>query len=328
MRELGHEVTAISINISDEEGDQVAQTSFFCKVRWKIGLPSDLAGVNLAVLKAVNQQKYDMLWVAKAQMLRPNTLLQAKQLQPSLKLVLYLSDDLMARHHQSYYLMKSINKYDIIFTANCFNSQPNELPRLGAKMVVTIDFSYDRNNHHPVKPTVQEKQQFGATVGFIGTFERDRAKHLLYLAKKGIPVRVWGTSWPSSWKTRNPNLKIEGRGLPVEDYVRALCSTEINLGFLRKANRDRHTCRSMEIPACGAFMLAERTDDHQRLFVEGKEAAFFDTRDELESKVRYYLAHPEECRQIGAAGRKRCLNSGYSFHDRLPVMLASAMGGG
>ncbi|RJQ43492.1 MAG: glycosyltransferase family 1 protein [Nitrospiraceae bacterium] len=325
MRDSGHEVTAISTDISDTYGNQVFQADLISRVRWKIGFPCDYTGANKSVLAAVRQKNYELLWVTKSLMLRPDTLLQARQLQPSMRIVMYVSDNLTARHHQSYYLMKSIDKYDVIFSANRINGLSNKLLRFGAKRIVTIDFSYDKNHHHPIAISEEEKKRFGAQVGFIGTFEQDRADHLLYLAQKDIPIRVWGNSWPASWRKRHPNLRIEGYGLPVQDYVKVLCSTDINLGFLRKANHDHHTCRSLEIPACGAFMLAERTDDHLRLFVEGKEAEFFDTLNELEKKVRYYLAHADERRQIAAAGRKRCLDSGYSFHDRLPSILHRAM---
>jgi spore maturation protein CgeB len=69
-------------------------------------------------------------------------------------------------------------------------------------------------------------------------------------------------------------------------------------------------------------MLAERTDDHRRLFEEGREAEFFDSFDELLEKCRYYLAHPEERRAIAAAGRQRCLDDDYSYGARLRQVLA------
>jgi spore maturation protein CgeB len=141
------------------------------------------------------------------------------------------------------------------------------------------------------------------------------------LAESGIPVRVWGTNW-HKLKKKNELLKLEETPVHGAEYARALCSFDINLGFLRKYARDLQTTRSVEIPACGAFMLAERTNEHRSLFEEGREAEFFESDEELLGKVRYYLEHPEERVRIALAGRERCVTGRYSNHDRLSALLA------
>ncbi|MBM4389248.1 MAG: glycosyltransferase family 1 protein, partial [Deltaproteobacteria bacterium] len=161
--------------------------------------------------------------------------------------------------------------------------------------------------------------RYGSDVGFVGTFEGDRAEKMLYLARHGIRVRIWGNGW-DKWKGKNSNLIIEGRSVDGEDYVKTINATKINLGFLRKINRDETTSRSVEIPACGGFLLAERTERHLALFEEGKEAEFFNSSKELLEKAKRYLADEKSRKRIARAGRERCLKNGYSTREQIESM--------
>jgi spore maturation protein CgeB len=131
---------------------------------------------------------------------------------------------------------------------------------------------------------------------------------------------VRGPDWRRFGKS-HPLLRISDTYVGDADYARVMSATKINLGFLRKLNRDLQTTRSIEIPACRAFMLAERTHEHGRLFEEGKEAEFFGDFDELLAKCRHYLTHDAQRRAIAAAGHRRC-HAGYSNVARLASVLA------
>jgi len=321
MRDLGHDVIGLSF-VSNDSGDSGKIHNLLTRVFHKAGFPLDNTGINQRILDHIKKHQTDLIWVEKGLMVRPSVLRKAKTVHPKLKLLSYTEDDMFASHNQSQYYRKCLPLYDAVITTKSYNCNPEELPALGARKVFFVDKAYDKYRHRPIDLTKHDIKSFGADVGFIGTFEQDRAQKMLYLAQNGIHVRIWGNGW-SKWVGKHSGLQVENRPVYGDDYIKTICATRINLSFLRKMNRDLQTDRTMEVPACGAFMLAERTKEHLRLFAEDKEAAYFDVNnpDELLKKVEYFLENDEERLRIAKAGRERCINRGYSHHDRLKQIL-------
>lgn len=310
LRALGHRV--ISVDTTPVAGRLV---SIATRVLGRLGHHVDDAGANVKLLAHLEQTKAPLVWIDKGLTIRPRTLALARALVPTTMLLHYSLDDMSGRHNQSRQYRASIPLYDLHVTNKSYNVA--ELTSLGARSVLFVNNAYCERTHTPKHVTLEDRRQLGGAVGFIGAFERDRAEAISALIAEGISVRIWG-GWGKGWhqwaKTRTSmHLVVEDRGLFGEDYAKALCSFDINLGFLRKLNRDLQTTRSVEIPACGAFMLAERTSEHSAMFAEGLEAEYFESHNELIRKAKYYLMNPDERLRIAAAGRKRCVDTEYSY---------------
>jgi spore maturation protein CgeB len=323
LEELGNSVTA---HPSSPEGSfYETRPSLSYRVIWKVRFPPDLTRANKAILLELQNEHFDIVWIEKGNNVWPRTLRAAKEVSPTTLIVSCTEDDMFAPHNRSVFHTRGLKYYDVVFTTKCYKCALNELPGLGAKRVIFVDNNFDIHVHRPIPVTLNDVEGLGGDVGFIGSYERERAESMLYLARNGVSVRVWGNGW-SKLARCHPNLLIENRELHGDDYVKGLDATRINLSLFRKMNRDLQTDRTMEIPACGAFVLAERTGEYLRLFEEGKEAAFFGSNEELLEKVRYYLNHDGDGSTIAAAGRRRCLDSGYSHHERLKYMLSVVIG--
>jgi spore maturation protein CgeB len=322
LRQMGHQVEGI-----DTEPPQVHKAKkrlgyrISCKL-FQLGLnnfgPRDLAGANRNILERFYSESWDVLWLDKGLTIEPQTLLKVKNKAPQTIIVGYSPDDMFGRHNQSRQFLHHLPFYDIYFTTKSYGVE--ELKNLGCPMVIFIGNAYDPEIHKPMTVSLENKQRLGGQVGFIGAYESDRAASLHYLALNKIKLRVWGPGWHHC-RFRSKHLYLEHKSLWGDQYALGINAFDINLCFLRKVNRDLQTTRSIEIPACGAFMLAERTDEHLALFEEGKEAEFFSSDEELLDKVRHYLSHDVERRRIALAGRERCLKSSYSYQHRLQQML-------
>lgn len=278
----------------------------------------DLGKVNEQVIDKINNNVFDIIFLDKCLTVDVNTMKYIKNKQKKCLIVGFSPDDMFAKHNQTKQFMETISLYDIYFTTKSYGVK--ELQALGCNNVEYIGNAFDPDTHKTTNITARDRIKYGGGVGFIGSWEQERANSLYYLARNKIQVRIWGEGW-NKCKYKHDNLLVEGRPLWASEYAKGICSFDINLCFLRKVNRDLQTTRSIEIPACGAFMLAERTKEHQDLFQEGVEAEFFDSDDELLQKVRYYLQNEKRRLEVALAGQRRCVSSKYSYIDRMEEII-------
>lgn len=281
-----------------------------------IWLP-DEANANAKIKNYVSSKQYDVIWIDKGVTISPKTLMFIKEKLPNACIVSYSPDNMALRHNQSQQFLECIPLYDVHFTTKSYIL--DDMKRLGAKKIYFTNQLYESTYHYPMHLTGDEYKRLGGDVGFIGMWEKERCDSILYLAKNGIKVKVFGGGKWNDY-TNIPNLTI----CPTvysSDYSKALQAFKISLCFLRKMNFDQQTSRTMEIPGCGGFMMAERTNEHKILFEEDKEAVFFSSNEELLEKCRYYLSHDDERVAIAKAGHKRCETSGYSNEIGIGRML-------
>jgi spore maturation protein CgeB len=200
----------------------------------------------------------------------------------------------------------------------------DEVQRAGCPNVVYVPFAYEPRLHFPERPsTSEEVSRFSSDVVFIGGADNDRLSMMHMVAeavKKPWRFCLFGGFWNRDWRMRKYY-----RGFALgREYRLAVSGAKINLGLVRHSNRDGHAMRTFEIPACGAFMLAERTEEHMEFFIENKEAAYFGSDEELLEKIDYYLAHDTERQRIAQAGYERVTSGKHTYRDRVQQILELA----
>ncbi|MEQ8193959.1 MAG: glycosyltransferase, partial [Rhodospirillales bacterium] len=298
---LGHDVAVVSTSVSSDSYER--RPSPAERIRYRLRLPADHARANAHLLDTILPAT-DIVWLDNARSIRASTLKKIRRQAPSIRLVWYCEDDMMNPRHRTRWIEKAMPLFDLWVTTKSFNTQPDELPRFGVRKFLFVDNTFDPVMHRPQTLDDGSRNEFAADIAFIGTFEAPRALSILKLAESGLPVRIWGNGW-EKWRGRHPLLRIEGAPVYNENYARCISATRINLCFLRHFNRDLQTCRSIEIPACGGFMLHEHSSEVMRLFAPNREAAYFGNDDELAAQCRFWLDNEQKRADVAAAGRRR-----------------------
>jgi len=225
----------------------------------------------------------------------------------------YLTDDPWNPGHRSRWALAALREYDRIASPRRANMP--QLAALGRPEVRYVPFGYDPSHCFP-EPA---DRSLASDVIFVGGADADRVPWVHRLVAAGLKVALYGSYWD-----RFPPTRGVSRGQAGPDVIRRATSVaKLALCLVRRANRDGHVMRSLEIAAIGACMLVEDTDEHRALFgPDGEAVVYFRTPDEMVARAQWLLGRDEERSRLARAVHALITEGPHSYADRLSAMLA------
>jgi hypothetical protein len=230
----------------------------------------------------------------------------------------FLTDDPWSPVSRSQWFLDALPFYDRVFTPRRANMA--DLRAHGCRFVEYLPFGFDPALFFPEPAPKGERARYAADVFFAGGADADRRPFIAALLAEGFSVSLYGRYWERYPETRHA---ARGQGSPRE-LRHAIAAAKICLGLVRRVNRDGHAMRSIEVPAAGGCLLAERTDEHLELFGPDDDAVTY--FDDVSSMVRAakVLAGDEARRHRLAARAHRLVSEGaFTYRDRLITLAAS-----
>jgi len=228
----------------------------------------------------------------------------------SAKVVCWFTDHAMNLHRQ--YLLAC--PYDAFFL-----KEPFLVRLLKEKLGVDAHYLPECCNpmwHKTASVTDEERVKYGCDLVAAGTLHYYRARMLERF--DDYDLKVWGYNAPA-W------LKTSVRGRYMNHYVtcdekaKAYSTAKILLNTMFYAEIEGVNCTLFEAAGCGAFQIADWKPSLPELFEPEREIVTFRTHQELKDKVDYYLAHPEERREIADRAHARAHRE-HTYEARLNKM--------
>ena len=221
-----------------------------------------------------------------------------------------------------YTLKKAIPFYDYCFVVR--EQSVTEFKELGCKNTFIFQRGYDEIIHKKKENMEKIIPFYKSDISFIGTWIKgeNRDEFIYSLIKSGLNVSIWGDRWEKSnlWNKIKPYYK--SGAIYGQEYVSAIQSSKISLGFLSDSNRDEITGRSYEIPYAGGLLCAKRTQKHLDLFKEGQEAIFWSDIDECIVVCKRLLDDKNLINKIREAGYNKIINGEFGNEKVLQKILS------
>lgn len=317
LSRLGHQVEHMDLRLL------LPKTQWIDRITWKLG-GNLLAPLLMRGLEnKLNGQSFDLCYVDGGEWVTPQVISLIRRY--AAKIINYNIDDPLGPRDGARFkaYRQGLPDYDL----NVVVRQENvaEARGLGAKKVMRVYRSADEVSHAPRTLTKEDHRTWDSDVLFLGTWFPERGPLLLDLILRGVPLTIRGPNWhkASEW----PQLKNHWKGGSIEGdaYAMAIQCAKVNLGLLSKENRDLHTTRSLEIPAIGGLLCAERTKEHVMMYEEGKEALFWKDAEECAAMCKLALSDELRRKTIAMAGEQRIKNNGH-YNEMILANILVAVG--
>jgi spore maturation protein CgeB len=229
----------------------------------------------------------------------------------------FLTDDPWNPRQRASFFKEAVRNYDTVYTPRRANF--NDLRNQGCVDVRYLPFSYGAQAHFPEESNnAAERERYACDLAFIGSADNERAQLMRHILRAGVRLLLYGGAWD-----RFPDLRVHHRGVVVGRELRlAVSGARINLCMGRAANRDGHAMRSLELPAMGACMVVEDTDEHRDLFgADCERVRYYRGPDDLLARVRELLADSVRARRLAAAVHAHICAGQHTYEARLAEIL-------
>ena len=281
------------------------------KLLWEFGgrRPLGLKRFSNMVIEACRNSRPETLIATGNAPIDASALRECRQI--GVRCLNYSTDDPFNPRHRAPWFLRALHEYDIVFTPRRSNLEA--LKQHGCGRVEYLPFGYDPTLFFPVSSGGCESDLF-----FAGTGDRDRLPYIRAAIDAGLCMRLHGIYWD-----RFPETQAVSRGqADIPTLRRAIAGCRVALCLVRHANRDGHSMRTFEVPAVGACMVVEDTEEHRQIFGEdGIRVIYFRTGGEMVEQVRMLLANETLRKTLRDNVHPHITNGANTYADRLASMI-------
>jgi spore maturation protein CgeB len=211
---------------------------------------------------------------------------------------------------------EALKYYDVVLINDSYAVPLLQGPA-GLKNVIHMPFNMCDPDIHRKLDIKDEEEYYGSDIGFIGMGRPDRRFFFEKLTE--IDLKLWGKEWDKSEKLR-PYFKNDRVGM--NEKIKIYQSTKINVNIQSDLCQiDWLSAKIFEIASCGGFFLTERKKDLSIFFKDEVNSISFSNLNELKEKIRYYLSHPEERKNLSDTIMKKVTND-YTYKRKLTDILS------
>ncbi len=214
--------------------------------------------------------------------------------------------------------MDEYEEYDKVFIAS--DSWADKIKKQVSIPVELMLQCTDPQRFH--EPNDKERIENQHQLLFVGNSRKVYRKVLKDLLPTDYDLAVYG----KNWKKIIPRKYIKSEHIHNDSLYKYYGSAEILLNDHWDDMRKKGfvSNRIFDGLACGAFILTDKVKDMGEL---NKFVQTYDTREELDKYIEYYLHHPEERKQKALMGQEYVLNNhtfvhrAKQFSDSIKILL-------
>jgi len=270
---------------------------------------------NVELLQLVERVRPEAILVIAAAGVRAGTLAQCRVLSPATRLYMLYPDSPHGLDAERIECMRVCDRVT--------GSTPpwaEAFRAFGARRAHYLPFAADTELYPAQGPAPDGPRK--REVGFVGTWRPEREALLERLRE--FDVAVWGGKYWASRTERRGTVRARWAGTELvgEALVRASAETAVMLNILDPITWPGPNMRSFELPACGAFVLSQRSPAILDVFREGEDIACFDSAEEAADKIRHYLPRGAERARMAASAYARVSRDGHTYLDRAKTISA------